>query len=72
MLWLMGLIHISSLALSGWEPEQPSPEYFLFPIQVLLTFLSITNEIRKRTESSELSPKSIPGYRIRMEREYVI
>ena len=28
MLWLMGLIHISSLVLSSWRTEQPSPEYF--------------------------------------------
>ena len=30
-----GLFHISSLVLSGWRTEQPSPEYFpAFPVQV--------------------------------------
>ena len=30
-----GLFHISSLVLSGWRTEQPSPEYFpVFPVQV--------------------------------------
>ena len=30
----MGLTRISSLVLGGWEIEQPSPEYFLPPVQV--------------------------------------
>ena len=38
----MGLTRISSLILGGWEIEQPSPEYFLPPVQVPISeFLQV-------------------------------
>ena len=36
----MGLTRISSLVLGGWEIEQPSPEYFLPPVQVPISEFS--------------------------------
>jgi len=38
----MGLTRISSLVWGGWEIEQPSPEYFLLPVQVPISeFLQV-------------------------------